>query len=398
MRTSFLALQIHKLRPVAGVLRAWIERAVRREIVFIAGATAVLSLSGALVFWAVEPGQRFFSSLWWAIVTMTTVGYGDVTPHTDGGRVVGLVLMFGGVSVMGLISASIASYLVERRLKEGKGLTKVTLKQHIVVASWAVEGEGVLQSLNSAASARPQDVVLVNDMGEQRFDSLSASFTHLHLRYVHGDPTNDRVLERAGIQRASVAIVLGGRPTETASDEEIDGRTLKIVMGMRSLSPDLRIFAEVRTPQNEQHLRRAGADEIISSPAMGANLLAAAPLNPGLPSLLRELLSFRGNGFRTLPVPSRLAGHPVAELHAHFRSEQAILVGLVAEEHSLGLADLLDDSKGDFIDAFIAAQFSATDTDLERHRWNVRVNPPDDETVHPGEEALVIVRQPEEAD
>ncbi len=367
----------------------------RSEVSLILYLTLGLSTLGALAFWIVEPRHGLFRSLWWALVTMTTVGYGDISPQTNEGRVVAIVLMFGGVSILGLISATIASYMVERRLKEGKGLGQVKIKDHIVVAGWATQGEVVLHNLHASATGEPQEVVLINELGEEQIEALAGKYKNLELRYVHGDPIHDFVLERANLRRASVAIVLAGRFGDATTDDAVDNRSLKIVMAMRSANPDLKIFVEVRSVQNEQHIRRAGADDIVSPHAMGANVLANAPLSPGLPLMLKELLAFEGNGFRTVDVPSRFVGRTIRELHQHFRSQHAILVSLVSESRSMGLEDLLQDSGGDFIDAFIANQFSEIGQDMERHRFHLRVNPGDEELVKEGERATVIVRQTE---
>ena len=60
-----------------------------------------------------SPFQNYHDTLWWAVVTITTVGYGDLVPNTLGGRLIALVLMLGGISLFGAITANLASYLVK---------------------------------------------------------------------------------------------------------------------------------------------------------------------------------------------------------------------------------------------------------------------------------------------
>jgi len=379
---------------VVGRARTVIRRSLRSELVLIALLLVGFSILGAFGFYIVEAGDSLGEAFYWSLVTMTTVGYGDVTPKTHQGRIIATVLMFAGVSVLALISASIASFLVERRLKEGRGLSKVNSKEHLVVAGWASQGEVVLRNLDVAAPVEMREVVLINELGEQEIDALTAKYRNVEIRYVHGDPTHDFVLKRANVSDAAVAIVLAGRFGADTTEDALDSRTIKVVMGLRSFSTDLRIFAEVRSVQNEQHLLRAGADEIISPAEMGANVLANVPLSPGLPMMLKELLAFHGNGFKTVDIPSRFVNQPARKLFDHFRSVDAILVGLVSERKSLALEDLLQDTKGSFIDAFIQSQFAQSGQGLEeRSRFHVRVNPPDDDSVHAGEQAMVIMHQ-----
>jgi voltage-gated potassium channel len=382
---------------VGGRIIKTLRGSLRSELVLIAVLLVGFSVVGAISFYYVEPTHGLGESFYWSLVTMTTVGYGDVTPKTQQGRVIATVLMFAGVSILALISASIASFLVERRFKEGKGLSQVNSKDHLVVAGWASQGEVVLRNLNVAAPAEMREVVLINEIGEQEIDALTAKYKNVKIRYVHGDPTHDFVLKRANVDQAAVAIVLAGRFGNDITEDAVDSRTIKVVMGLRSFSSDLRVFAEVRSVQNEQHLLRAGADEIISPAEMGANVLANVPLSPALPLLLKELLAFHGNGFQTMDIPSRYVDQPVEELFEHYRKVDAILVGLVSERKNLALDDLLQDTQGSFIDAFIQNQFAHLEQGIEeRSRFHVRVNPSNDELIRTGEQAMVIIRQTDE--
>ncbi|NLP84658.1 two pore domain potassium channel family protein [Microbacterium sp. CFH 90308] len=102
------------LRPSAG-------RVLRTQIlVYGAGAAAILIYISSLAVLEVErhaPGATittFGIALWWACVTVTTTGFGDYTPVTDAGRWVGVGLMFGGVALAGVITATLASWVLER--------------------------------------------------------------------------------------------------------------------------------------------------------------------------------------------------------------------------------------------------------------------------------------------
>jgi voltage-gated potassium channel len=88
-----------------------IIRAVRM-VAFIALSLAVVA---ALVEWAVDPGiGSFRDSLWWAIVTVTTVGYGDVVPTSSAGRLVGALLMLAGVSAIPIATSLVVSVFISR--------------------------------------------------------------------------------------------------------------------------------------------------------------------------------------------------------------------------------------------------------------------------------------------
>lgn len=123
----FRLLRILRILRLVGALRRFepIERAmdryVRRNKM---GYVALLALGVvavcATLAWLLEP-QTFPTmgdALWWAIVTATTVGYGDFVPLTDAGRLIGVVLMLLGVGIIGTLAATLSSFLVERRFDE----------------------------------------------------------------------------------------------------------------------------------------------------------------------------------------------------------------------------------------------------------------------------------------
>ncbi len=103
-------------RPVLGLRVPWIERAVRsnRIVLYLGGATFVLSLMGGVVMRLLNPDS--FSSVgigvWWALQTVTTVGYGDVVPGNGWGKFVGGIVMILGVTFLSLLTALVTSALV----------------------------------------------------------------------------------------------------------------------------------------------------------------------------------------------------------------------------------------------------------------------------------------------
>lgn len=118
-------LRIVRILRVFGVvgrrLGIWQRLAREGNLYKIGLAAGVITLAGALLVWALEsnaPDARikdFQTALWWAIVTVTTVGYGDVTPVTGTGRFVATLLMVTGIGTIGLLASSLASVLVVRK-------------------------------------------------------------------------------------------------------------------------------------------------------------------------------------------------------------------------------------------------------------------------------------------
>ncbi|MEE8525325.1 MAG: potassium channel family protein, partial [Thermoanaerobaculia bacterium] len=113
----------------------WVERLVRfsrrenlhRIFVSLFG----LSVLSAVALWRLEPVTPFLDWLWWSVVTVTTVGYGDIAPSSVWGRLIGVMLMFFGIGVLSLFTATIAGDFVAVKLKKERGMDSVHLKDHL---------------------------------------------------------------------------------------------------------------------------------------------------------------------------------------------------------------------------------------------------------------------------
>lgn len=97
------------------------------------------SASGYLFFEIeAKPDLTWADALWWSLVTMTTVGYGDYFPQTLGGRyLVGVPTMIFGISVLGYLLSSVATYLLESKSKELKGMKQVKVEDHVLIVHFS---------------------------------------------------------------------------------------------------------------------------------------------------------------------------------------------------------------------------------------------------------------------
>ncbi len=374
-----------------GLAALWL--ALRRErIPALAAASAVVLVVGAALVLLAESSSAdsrilgFGDALWYAIETITTIGYGDLTPVTGAGRLASVLLMLGGVGLVSVFTATFASVLVTQRIREGRGLDQVHEKGHLIVCGWNQYAERVLEALVAAAHER---IVLVNELPEEMATDVLSRLRGARL--VRGDPTSEITLERANVRQAAAAIVLADT-SRTGADE----RTALATLALKSLRPELVVTAEALDLKAESHLRRAGADEVVMSGEFNAFLLSSATAAPGIPAVVRPLLTHGGSSLRRITIAPEHVGRTFGELSRALRERDGtLLIAIVSEAKGLTLDDLLTDDTS-LIDRFIQDQFQQAGTEFlrfERGRIHATVNPPDSYVIQRADAAIGIAGQ-----
>jgi voltage-gated potassium channel len=374
---------------------------LRRERVFVLVLfTTSLVFLGGLGFLLTEsPEERhlleqFGEGLWWALVTVTTVGYGDITPKTVAGRLVGAALMVGGLVSFSLVTATVASIFIERKFRRERGLEQIKKTNHLLVLGWHYDGETLLDQLLLRFPPTAA-VVLVNQLPPEKMEGIRAKYPNNEIFLVWGDYSREEVLGRANVRSAFKAIILAGRQEgETAAD--VDQRTLITALTLKSLNPKIRIIAELLRPENKSYLERAGAEQILIRGQYDSSILAGAIASPGLFRVLDALLNAEGHTVWSAEVPVSHQGRPVKDL-ADFLKEkhQALLIAVYSEGRALSLDDLLGDEPSS-IDDFIRSKFADTGMAylLGRSKMEFEINPPDDMVLGPHHKVVVIAAQP----
>lgn len=388
-------------RPAARLwerLRAAYGRLERERLPQLLLYVTVLVLGGGLLVFLAEAGanrqmfSHLFDSIWWTVVTIATVGYGDKYPVTTAGRVLGIVIILLGVVAVSTLSGTIASIFVDRKMREGRGLQNLVLKGHTLVLGWNEGAERVLECLQRLGGAGRHAVALVNELDPEEFQAVRSRRPELDLRFVRGDFCNESILRRAAVPSARAAIVLSdtsGRHTLDNADE----RTILASLALKSLNAGLNISAELHHPDNEPHLRRANVEDILVNGEFNGFLLASATRAPALPQVARELLSTAEHSqLRQVPVPAAFVGRSFRELGEHFLRDGSVLIGILVEEKKVSLDDILSEGSP-AIDAFIKQKFAEAELDVlagEREELAVRINPGAEYRIQEHESAVVI--------
>ena len=338
--------------------------------------------------------DSLWDGIWWAVVTMGTVGYGDKYPLSPGGRVVGFVLIFAGVGLMSLFTATIASAFVEKKIKEGRGLETVDEKNHIIICGFNNYTEEVISGLTVYGSREETPLVLINELSIDQIDSLKLKYKRYQLKFLRGNYVHEDVLRRANVAKAAFALIMADTSGGHAQ-ENTDERTTLAALAIKSLAPQIKTIAELVNGENRPHLRRANVDEIIVRGEHVGSLLASAISSPGIPGVFAGMLSLGDtNKLWRAEIPRAFVGKTFRELAAFYREKNhAILIGLLKEKKAVKLADLLSDNTS-MIDTFIREKIREAKKDFYYERDETRgiINPEDDYVVTSDDFAVVISR------
>jgi voltage-gated potassium channel len=303
----------------------------------------VLLVSSGLVYLA-EHGTNgefatFFDSVWWTIVTVATVGYGDRVPSSIAGRVVAIGTIFVGVAMMGLVTGRIASLLLERQMKEQKGLLSYEgMKGHFIICGWKQEMVSVLSSiLSSNQDLHPSDIVLINKAPPEDLDTVHADTRFDEVRIVYGDFIEERDLLRAGIRGANKVLVLADYHTP-GNLQQLDTKTVLAVMTIKNINPRAYVCAELLDTKFEKYLQLSHCEEVLLSRDFSRSMLASASAGTGLTHVIRELLTTEEGGWiETSTFPGSFVGKTYSELRSHIESSNtgALCIGLLENTGSI---------------------------------------------------------------
>jgi voltage-gated potassium channel len=373
----------------------------RRNAFTILGITTVIIFFGGIglyvldVHFRAQGASGIVDTFWWALVTITTVGYGDVVPHSVLGRIVGLILMLSGVVLVSLFTATIASIFIERKIKEGEGLDLSKEKEQIVICGWNQNAEKAIEGilLHDANSRYP--IVLVNELDKDDVDSLQYKYKERDIYFVRGNFIKEDVLARANIFKAKAAIILADISNDH-SLEKADERTIFGAMAIKSMAPNVRIYAELIHEENKEILLRAHVDEIVIRGESHGSLLASASIAPGFLSMIKALINNEDeNKVWGVGVPSKYAGRPCGELSQYFKERcRGLLIAVLREKKGMQLEDILSDNVT-AIDDFIKRKFEESGRDYfgKGETVEIIINPVEDLLISAHDRAVVIAKE-----
>ncbi|WP_456384976.1 potassium channel family protein [Desulfolithobacter sp.] len=297
-------------------MKRFLQFLQRENLPQLLGVILVIVLVSAVAISWFEPDVDFPAGIWWSIVTLTTVGYGDISPTTAGGRAVAILIMFFGIGLLGTLSASLAAIIIDKRMRENRGMSNSTFTDHIILCEWNNRARSILTELRADPHTAESPIVLIADEDEKPVDDPLLFF----IRGV----VNEETLERANLNRAKTVVVLGDDRLEATSR---DAKVVLTTLTIETINKDAYTVIELTDPKNVQHGRRAHADEIIVGHELSSHLIASAAIDHGISNVVSELLSAQyGNELCSIGLPAGMEDKPFLEIFVRMKKEYGSIV------------------------------------------------------------------------
>lgn len=276
----------------------------------------LMIMIGTLGFMFIE-GYTFVEAVYMTVLTISTVGFGEVKPLSSTGRVFISVFMMVNIAVIAYALAAFSYFVIDGKLFEEMEKTWMQarvdkLEGHTILCGFGKYGKEIARHL----LLHEQSFVVI----EQKQNKLTVEeFAEIDVPYIIGDATEDDPLERAGIARARGLI--------TALSDDSDN--LFIVLSAKDLNPALRIVSRAHQERSREKMMKAGASHVIMPEQIGGFYMATLISKPGAVEFFsyvtNELASDIGfEEVRHDQLPEKLQGETIQEIN--FRSNSGVNV------------------------------------------------------------------------
>ncbi len=312
---------------------------VRKRFIRFSVILGGTTLVGTLGFMLIE-GWSIVDALYMTVITLSTVGFGEVHPLSEAGQMFTAGLIMAGVVAVMYLFGAISQYIISGELTGSLRARHMQsmigkLHGHFIICGFGRVGQRTALDL----IRRDRQCVVVDnrtDLGGNDDDDLF---------YVTGDVTDDETLETAGIARAAGLVAATGD----------DATNLFVTLSARALNPDLCVVARVNDPANESKLERAGATHVVSPYAISGRRIAAQLLYPSVADFLDTVMqtesldlsleeyaiSDGSDLFHRTVADSEIRGRTGANVLAIRRAEDGRLLTNPPEDMRLETGDIL---------------------------------------------------------
>ncbi|MGE6629870.1 potassium channel family protein [Bacillus sp. NPDC077027] len=299
---------------------AWLRWPIYLRIAII--ICFILLFFGQAIVW-IEPKQyhTVLDGVWWALITISTVGYGDFVPQTVPGQIVGMALILIGASFITAYFATFAAAIFSKQHHYVEGKVSFKGKGHLIIVGWNEKTNKLLQSFHTIDPM--MTVVLIDE-------SLKEGPLLRNVHFIKGHGTEDATLRKANIFEADSLII-----TADQHENELtaDMQSVLTLLAAKGLNPTLYCLIEILTDRYVKNAERAGANQVIhTSDAVNHLMVEHFLLKEQLTSLKKKKKMTLHKNITIIPVPKALIGETFLTALQHFLDHHVILIGVQKKE------------------------------------------------------------------
>ncbi len=280
----------------------------------------VVILIGTVGFWYLEEGiTSYLDALYLTICTITTVGYGDITPHTSHGKIFATVLIISGVGITLYVLIEIMESVLEGRLSKAFGIAKVRrgvakMKNHKIICGGGRTGSVIVDEFRKDGL---EFVVIEHD------PEVVKELRKKNLPVVEGDATKDEILIEAGVERASGLV----------STLPSDCSNLLLCITAKDLNRNLELVARASSEEAAKRLYSIGVKKVIIVEEIGGRRLARSLTKPAIVDFLEFATKSGETSLESLKVErgAKIANKRVKELGIKEKIG-AIIIAILRDE------------------------------------------------------------------
>ncbi len=230
----------------------------------------------AVLFYFLDgrPGVTPFNAFYWSIVTISTLGYGDIVPETVPAKLLTIGTLFVQIFLLGYLISVITTTVSEESSRRALGTLGTDMKDHIVVLGYSDVGRAAVREL----LVQGQTVAVVTETADE-VANVRTLGPESRVFATYGSPGDKDILERVNIGQAHSIVIC------TADD----AANMIAALNVRSLAPQARIVVSVARPGLRDTLRSAGVTYVASPSDMGGRLCAEAAFEPDVAIAMEEI-------------------------------------------------------------------------------------------------------------
>jgi voltage-gated potassium channel len=258
----------------------------------------------------------FVNAIYMTIITVSTVGFREAQPLSDGGKIFVVALILGSIGVLTYFITSITHTLFQSQLSffyagGNKRIKKVRMENHVVIVGYGRNGDQVVKELMQTQT----DMVVVDESHEIVINNIGRP-----IRFIEGDATDDEILIQADVKTARALI------TTLPNDAD----NLFVVLTARALNPRLKIISRASSDSSEKKLRMAGVNSVVMPERVGGAHMATLVAKPDVVEFLEHLTLHDTEAAQLMEImcddlPNEFHNKPIQEIGIGTKSGATII-------------------------------------------------------------------------